>query len=147
MFENIRKHKNLVEDLNEFRINRTNIYKDGDGIIWEDKNEFITNGKLFDIVEIIDDKDDDEYLIVYALNDVQEETLIKSFSNIINELVTENTSNANLRTILFNLISQALPKIDFSLIPVNRSYIFPTFITLIPKSLTTDPLSPPPKIV
>jgi hypothetical protein len=147
MFENIRNHINLVEDLNEFRINKTNLYNNRDGLIWEDKNELTFNGKLFDIVEIINDKDDDEYLIVYALNDKQEETLLKSFSNIINELVTEHTSNANLRTILFNLISQALPKIDFSLIPVKRSYIVPASITLIPKSLTTDPLSPPPKFV
>ena len=147
MFENIRKHITLVEDISKFRIHKSDLFSDIEGITWEDKNEFKIDNKLYDVVKIADDKNDDEYVIVYAINDIQEEKLINSFNNIVDDLLTERTSNPKIRTILFNLISQALPKIHFSLIPANRSYITQDYITLIPKSFDKDVLSPPPKSV
>jgi hypothetical protein len=147
MFENIRKHINLVEDISKFRMHKTDLFSDINGIIWEDKTEFKIDNKLYDIVEILTDKSDNDYVIVYAINDMQEENLINSFNNIVDDLLTEHTNNPKIRTILFNLISQALPKIDFSLIPANRSYIIQNYITLIPNSFITDVLPPPPKSV
>jgi hypothetical protein len=147
MFENIRKHINLVEDISKFRIYKTDLFTDVEGITWEGKNEFKIENKLYDVVEIIDDKSDNKFVIVYAINDIQEENFVNSFNNIVDDLLTEHTSNPKIRTMLFNLISQALPKIDFSLIPANRSYIIPDHLTLILNSIQIDVLSPPPKFV
>jgi hypothetical protein len=146
MFDNIRKHIDIQSDLNQFRIHNKNLYEDKDGFTWEDKNEFRKDDKLFDVVEIIKDADDD-YLIVYAINDKEEENLLKSFSSILDDLINEHTSNPKIRTIIFNLISQALPKSDFEIIIVNQSFIMPDHFMLVPNSVNIDPPFPPPKFV
>ncbi len=147
MFQNIREHKNLVKELRAFRILKKCLYVDNNGINWEGKNEFRISSELFDVVEILDDEADNDYLIIYAINDKQEETLVKTFDNLINELITEHTSNPKIRSILHNLISQALPKIDFSLIPAKQSYLIPNHLTSFLNSFKTDILTPPPKFV
>lgn len=147
MFDTIRKHIDIQTDLIHFRIDKQNLYEDKDGFVWEDRNEFRKDDKLFDVVEIVKDTGNDEYLFVYAINDKQEENLLKSFSSIIDELVTENTSNPKIRTIIFNLITQALPKNDFVLIAVNQAYITHDSLTIIPNSIDIDPLYPPPRFI
>jgi hypothetical protein len=147
MFDNIRKHADFQTDLNHFRIHKQNLYEDKDGFIWDDRNEFKKNAKLYDVVKIVKDESDDGYLIIYAINDRQEENLLKSFSSVIDELVTEHTSNPKIQTIIFNLISQALPKNDFTLIPVNRCFVIQKYLTLIPQSISIAPLYPPPRFV
>lgn len=145
MFQNIREHKNLVEDLIAFKILKTNLFTDKNGIIWEGKNEFTNKNNLYDVVEIEEDQTDKGYVIVYAINDKQEENLVRTFDNLINELITEHSNNPKIRTILFNLISQALPKVAFSLLPVEQSYSIPFQLTLFLTSIKSDILTPPPK--
>jgi hypothetical protein len=147
MFDNIRKHLDFQTDLNHFRIHKNNLYQDKDGFVWDDRKEFRKDDKLFDVVEVVKDPGNDDYLFVYAINDKQEENLLKSFSSIIDELVTENTSNPKIRIIIFNLITQALPKNDLKLIPVNPAFVTQEYFTIIPNSIYTDPLFPPPKTV
>ena len=145
MIENIKYHKEMFDIVTRFKINKNDLYADKQGIIWEGENEFKMDNKLFDVLEIAEDKNDPDYLIVYAINDLQEEMVIKSFSHLIDDVVNGKTGDVKIRTVLSNLISQALPKIDFSFIPVMQSYIVFQYSELLPKSFNTSPLAPPPK--
>jgi hypothetical protein len=146
MFENIKYHKDLLGIVSQFKIHRNNLYKDGQGFIWDGQNEFKIENKLYDVLELVEDINNTNYLIIYAINDLKEEMAIKSFSNLIDELVNEKIKSQRINTILLNLITQALIKVNFSLIPIRQCCIIIRHSEFMPKSLDQMPLLHPPKI-
>ncbi len=146
MFQYIKCHKYLFDELISFRIPKKDLFNNRNGFIWEKKKEFFKDNKLFDIVEISEDKNDNNYVFVYALNDKREETMVKTFTKNINKLVNDKTKSPKLRTILSNLISQALPIINIKLFFEQTKQNGLTYSSQIPLFFYKTPISPPPEI-
>lgn len=146
MIESIRHHKDLFGIVSQFRMLKNDLCKDKNGFIWDGQNEFKKENNLFDLLQIVEDKNNPDYLMIYAINDLKEETAIKSFSNLIDELVNEKAKSQRIRTILANLITQAIPNLNFSLTPIRQWAAIMKFSELMPISFDRVPLPHPPKI-
>ena len=145
MFEYIKCNKYLFNEVVNFRIHKNNLFKDKNGFIWDEKYEFKKENKLYDIVEITVDKNDNNYVLVYAINDVREESMLKTFSSQISKLANESAKNNRLRTMLSTLILKALPVSDFSFVIEQNKQIPMEYNSLTPLSFYKPPTTPPPK--
>jgi hypothetical protein len=145
MFSEIREHLNSKCELEFFRFNDSELFSDTKQITWDSKEEFYYNGKLYDVVCIKNDAKDSNIKIIYAINDNKEEKLIHSFNSLIDDLVNGNTANPKIRTILFNLISQALIQNGFNLNYCIQYVVVYKEIIIQFLSFQQSPDSPPPK--
>lgn len=144
MFNYINHNYVKSDDVTRIRIKRKDVFINTSNLVWEGDNEFKYNDKLYDIIKI--DKSNEE-IVLLAVNDIQEENLLKSFSEILDEIISEKSNNPRIRTIIFNFISQAISAYIFLIIPptICIDYVKPS--SLINYYVFINPISPPPKSV
>ena len=145
MKEKIRNEGYLDDEVVNIRIRKENLYKNTDRISWEDEKEFRMNNNLYDIIEVVPCVDDPGCLEIHALNDSKEEHILKTFAGRIDQLVNEKLNTPNIKTILFALISQALPYKYFSLADVNPGFIIIKNYESSALKNYISPTEPPPK--
>lgn len=144
MFSYIKHNYVKSDDVTRIRIKRKDLYNNTSNIVWDGEEELRYNDKLYDIIKIENSNED---IVLFAVNDIQEENLLKSFSEILDEIISEKSNNPRIRTIIFNFISQATPAYIFFIIPTTISigYVKPN--SLINYCVFINPISPPPKSV
>jgi hypothetical protein len=114
IFTSISKSGYAPSEIDYFTIRKDVLYIDGNGFMWNDKKEFEYNGRMYDVIRTVENDTD---CVLYCLNDLAEEKLLKSFAGEFNRLVTDDPKDVRVRTILSNLISQALINTEFEVLP------------------------------
>jgi hypothetical protein len=143
MITSIRKGNLDVEGAVQFRITKADLNKNVNGFIWKDKNEFEYKDRLYDIVSISEENDS---LIIFCINDLAEERIIKTFNDEVNALACGKLNNSKTKTSLINLISQALLRNTSGVSnSENPQEIYPDFVENILLNEIEIP-SPPPKL-
>lgn len=140
----IKDGKYKIRDIAQFRIDRTDIYRNINGFIWNDKNEFEYKGELYDIINL---SAENNSLILFCINDITEEQIVKTFNNEINGLARGDLNNSKVKTSLLNLISQALIKNPAD---INQYYNYQPFNLIADENIILayrEIPSPPPKIL
>ena len=137
----IRRGDFPVDRLFEFNIDKNQINKNVNGIIWKDRNEFEYDGKLYDVVYKIEN---DDIITLVCLNDLTEEYMVKNFNDEINDLASGKLNHSKFRTSLLNLISQAVFLNSFYLpYETDRHVLFAGFVPELLSVIADIPLPPP----
>ncbi len=126
----------------KFRINKEKLYTNTDGFTWKDNSEFEFNGMLYDIIKT---EVEGDYAILYCLNDITEQEIVKSFNDEVNALAGGKLNNSTYKTSLLNIISQALCINPFEIKQPDdkQQYLSNNTARIIP--LPADIPTPPPK--
>ena len=113
IFSSIKTGDYSPSELIRFSIKKDLLYKDKNGFKWNDKKEFEYNNRMYDVIRV---SENDSEFVLYCLNDLAEEEILKSFARDFNRFVTDDPKDSKSKTSLFNLISQALlyNKFEFS---------------------------------
>jgi hypothetical protein len=144
MLMSIREGDFTIDKMVKFRIGKNEFRTNGNGFIWKDANEFEYNRMLYDVVKIVKEK---EVFILYCLNDITEEKIVKTFNDEVNDLATGKISHSKYKTSLINLITQAVCFNPFQLTrpAVHRKYFSDNFMN--PPAIVAEIPLPPPKLI
>ncbi len=143
MLMSIREGDFTIDKMVRFRISKNEFRTNGNGFIWKEANEFEYNRMLYDIVKVVQDKDG---IILYCLNDITEEKIVKTFNDEVNDLAAGKINHSKYKTSLINLITQAVCFNPFQLTrpTVQRKYFSDTFMN--PPAIVVEILLPPPRL-
>lgn len=146
VFIQLKKDISSFAEIEHFKIKKTDLHNNNSGSIqWKNEDEFLFNEHMYDVVLIRDDQGNPGYSIIYAVNDIKEDKLLKSFSKLLDDLINGNTTNPKLRTILNNLISCALVDAVFNFNSYYHNYVILKSNSIKILSFFIKPVSPPPK--
>jgi hypothetical protein len=108
---------------------------------FRNKDEFEYKGSMYDVVKKEETK---EFYLLYCLNDLKEDQLIKNFKNHFDNN-REKSSHNNLR-VNISFIAQAILKFNVTIKRQDpNSLTFISYLNLSYKSISPDNLTPPPK--
>ena len=145
VFRKIKKETFSAAEISCFKIKREKLYKNTGDIYWCDENEFEYRGRLFDIININYENDS---AVLYAINDLDEEKIIKSFNGQLNELAGGDLKLPGIKTSMQNLVLQGLVNKAFKLqLAISEQIFFGSYDNYFIKSYHEIPVPPPKAVV